>query len=247
MAMQTPPLLMSILLDRGARVAPGEEVVTFTADGVHRQTLEQTHRRACRLANALSSHGIAIGDRVASFMWNNHRHLEMYQALPSMGAVLHTLNIRLSTGDLEYIINHAGDRVVVVDEDLLPQLERLAEMIPCVERVVVCSDNGGWTTTLPNAVDYEDFIAAEPSVYDWPALSENAPMGLCYTSGTTGNPKGVMYTHRSTYLHTIAVCLRDALALSATDCVCGIVPMFHAMGWGVPFAALMVGSKQVMN
>lgn len=246
MTMQRTPLLMSRLLDRGARLSPDEQIVTATSTGRHRQSYAQTRARACQLANALRRRGIEIGDRVATFMWNGRRHLEAYQALPSMGAVLHTLNIRLSPRELEYIVNHAADRVLLVDADLLPLLEPLRGKLASVELIVVGCEAGGFQTTLPNAVDWEDFIGSEPADYRWPELDENAPMGLCYTSGTTGNPKGVMYTHRSTYLHTMAQAMTDAMALSATDSVCGIVPMFHAMGWGLPFSATMLGAKQVM-
>jgi fatty-acyl-CoA synthase len=180
-------------------------------------------------------------------MWNGYRHVEMYHAVPSMGAVLHTLNIRLGERDLEYIINHAADRIIVVDADLLPLLEKLAGRMSTVEKIVVASEDGDWQTDLPNTVDYEEFIDGQPTEFDWPVLDENAPMGLCYTSGTTGNPKGVMYTNRSTYLHTMAICMADAIGLSAKDSLCCIVPMFHAMGWGMPYAALMLGSKQVMS
>ncbi len=246
MTMQRTPLLLSRLMDRGAWIAPREEVVTKSAGSVDRRTLDESRCRAHRLAGALAAHGVGVGDRVASFMWNNHRHLELYHAVPAMGAVLHTLNIRLSPRDLIYIINHAEDRIIIADADVLPLLDDLADQIPTVERVVVCSDEGQWSTRLPGAIDYEEFIADQPEVYQWPQLDENAPMGLCYTSGTTGNPKGVMYTHRSTYLHTISICMTDIMGLSATDSLLGIVPMFHAMGWGLPFAATMLGMKQVM-
>jgi acyl-CoA synthetase (AMP-forming)/AMP-acid ligase II len=246
MTMQRTPLLLSRILERGARLSPDEEIVTLTGNGVHRQSYAETRARACQLAHALRRRGIAIGDRVATFMWNGRRHLEAYQALPSMGAVLHTLNIRLSARELEYIVTHAGDRVILVDADLLPLLEKLKGKMPSVELIVVGGEAGGWTSTFENAVDWDELIASEPIHYDWPVIDENSPMGLCYTSGTTGNPKGVMYTHRSTYLHTMAQAMTDAMGLSATDAVCGIVPMFHAMGWGLPFTASMLGTKQVM-
>jgi acyl-CoA synthetase (AMP-forming)/AMP-acid ligase II len=246
MTMQQTPLLLSRILGRGAQLDPNEEVVTLLHNGTHRQTLKTTWDRANQLAGALNAHGIKVGDRVASFMWNNYRHLELYQAIPSMGAVLHTLNVRLSPTDLEYIINHAQDRIIFVDEDLLPLLEPLLDKIPCVELLVICRHGEGGESSHPNSVDYEDFIDGQETVYDWPEIDENSPMGLCYTSGTTGKPKGAMYTHRSTYLHTITQAMTDAMSLTALDALCGIVPMFHAMGWGLPFTASMLGCKQVM-
>ena len=246
MTMQQTPLLMSRILGRGATLDPSIEVVTLQADGTHRQTLGQTWDRANQLAHALKAHGIEVGDRVASFMWNNYRHLELYQAVPSMGAVLHTLNIRLSPTDLEYIINHANDRVIFADEDLLPLLEPLLDKIPCVELLVICRHGEGGDSSFSNTVDYEDFIDGQEQNYDWPDIDENSPMGLCYTSGTTGKPKGVMYTNRSTYLHTLTQSMTDAMGLTALDSLLGIVPMFHAMGWGLPFASSMLGCKQVM-
>jgi fatty-acyl-CoA synthase len=243
--MQNTPLLMSRILGRGAELDPGVEVVTAQANGAHRQTLKQTWERAQQLANALKAHGIDTGDRIASFMWNNYRHLELYQGVPSMGCVLHTLNIRLSSADLEYIINHAGDRIIFADEDLLPLLEPLWGKIPCVELLVICRHGEGGESSFQNQTDYEDFIAGHEPAFDWPDIPETAPMGLCYTSGTTGNPKGVMYTNRSTYLHTLTESLTDSMGLSALDSLLGIVPMFHAMGWGLPFAASMLGTKQV--
>lgn len=244
--MQNTPLLMSRILGRGAIMDPEIEVVTQQADGTHRQTLKQTWDRANQVAHALNNHGIEISDRVGSFMWNNYRHLELYQGVPSMGAVLHTLNIRLSPVDLDYIINHADDRVIFADEDLLPLLEPLWGKIPCVELLVICRHGEGGESSFENQIDYEDFIKDQPTDYDWPEIDENSPMGLCYTSGTTGKPKGVMYTNRSTYLHTLTESLTDSMGLSSLDSLLGIVPMFHAMGWGLPFAASMLGCKQVM-
>lgn len=248
MAMQHTPLLMSNILDRGAKVAPDEEIVTATENGVRRQTYRETRDRAHQLAHALADAGIGIGDRVGTFMWNGSRHLEAYHACAGMGAVLHTLNIRLSDIDLEYIIGHAQDRVIIADADALPLLEKLKGRMPSVERIIVAVEEGfeNWDTALPDPVDYEAFIAGKPTTFDWPVIDENSPLGLCYTSGTTGNPKGVEYEHRSQYLHTITISMTDSIALSSRDSVCGIVPMFHAMGWGVPWSALMLGCKQVM-
>ena len=248
MAMQHTPLLMSALIERGARVAPDEEIVTATGSGTRRQTYRETRERAHQLAHALAGAGIGVGDPVATFMWNGSRHLEAYHACAGMGAVLHTLNIRLGAKDLEYIVNHAGDRVIIADADVLPLLEPLKDAMPTVERVVVATEEGfeSWSTSLPEAVDYEAFIAGRPTHFEWPAIDENSPLGLCYTSGTTGDPKGVEYEHRSQYLHTLTECMVDSMALSGTDTVLGIVPMFHAMGWGIPWAALMLGCKQVM-
>ena len=246
--MQRTPLLISRLLDRGAWIAPETEVVTLTANGTHRQTYADTAGRAAALANGLEDLRIGLGDRVATFMWNGWRHLEIYQAVPSMGAILHTLNIRLGPDDLRYIINHAADRVVFVDADLAPLLERIAGDLPSVERYVICGEPGAepWESSLPNAVDYESFLSGFSRNIAWPEFDENTPLGLCYTSGTTGNPKGVMYTHRSTYLHTMCMAMTDVMTLSGADCTCGIVPMFHAMGWGLPYTATMLGAKQVM-
>jgi fatty-acyl-CoA synthase len=248
MAMQHSPLLMSRILDRGARVNPDSEIVTATESGVRRQTARQVRDRAHQLAHALAQAGIQVGDRVGTFMWNSSRHLEAYHAVAGMGAVLHTLNIRLSENDLEYIIGHAQDRLIIVDADLLPLLEKLIGRMPSVERVVVAAEEGleDWHTELPNPVDYEAFIAGKPTEYAWPEIDENSPLALCYTSGTTGNPKGVEYEHRSQYIHTLVQSLTDSMGLSATDSLMGIVPMFHAMGWGLPWSALMLGCKQVM-
>ena len=246
MTMQNTPLLMSRILGRGALLDPEVEVVTQQINGTHRQTLGKTWARANQVAHALRAHGIKVGDRVGSFMWNNYYHLELYQGVPSMGSVLHTLNIRLSPADLEYIINHAGDKVIFADEDLLPLLEPLWGKIPCVELLVICRHGENGESSFENQIDYDDFIKGQPESYDWPDIDETSPMGLCYTSGTTGKPKGVMYTNRSTYLHTLVESLPDALGLSSLDSLLGIVPMFHAMGWGLPYAASMLGCKQVM-
>jgi acyl-CoA synthetase (AMP-forming)/AMP-acid ligase II len=245
--MQHTPLLMRQLVERGALVAPDEEIVTATESGTRRQTYRQTRERAHQLAHALAGAGIKVGDRVATFMWNGSRHLEAYHAISCMGAVLHPLNVRFSAEATEYIVNHAEDKLLIIDADLLPAFEKLAGKVPTIKQVVVATEAGleGWKTSLPAAVDYEAFIDGQPTEYQWPDLDENAPLGMCYTSGTTGNPKGVMYEHRSQYLNTITLAMTDAMNMSATDSICGVVPMYHAMGWGIPWAATMLGAKQV--
>jgi acyl-CoA synthetase (AMP-forming)/AMP-acid ligase II len=245
MTMMKSPLSMSLLMDRAPQLAPGVEIVTRFRDRIHRTNYSEVGQRARQLANALTALGVEPGDRVASFGWNTHRHLELYYAVPAMGAVLHTLNLRLSPADLEYIINHAEDRVIFVDEDLLPLLERLAGKIPTVRQIVVMSNTGSFKTALEPALDYERLIGAQSPQFTWPELDENTPMGLCYTSGTTGKPKGVMYTHRSNYLHTITGSLPELLGLDRQATVLAVVPMFHANAWGMPFTALMLGIKQV--
>ena len=246
--MQHTPLLMRQLVERGAKVAPNEEIVTATATGTKSQTYKETRNRAHQLAHALADAGVKVGDRVGTLMWNNARHLEAYYAVSCMGAVLHTLNVRLSETDLQYIINHAGDKAMIVDVDVLPLLEKMVGKIPTVKHVIVATEEGfeGWKTKLPNAVDYEAFIKEKKTTYDWPDIDENSPLGLCYTSGTTGRPKGVMYEHRAQYVHTITAAMTDVLSLSATDSIFPIVPMFHAMAWGIPWVALMLGAKQVL-
>lgn len=243
--MMNTPLTMSLLMDRGPALSPGVEIVTRFRDQTHRTSYGEVGRRARQLANALQGLGVEPGDRIASFGWNTFRHLELYYAVPCMGAILHTLNLRLSPADLEYIINHAEDRIIFIDEDLLPLLERLAGKMPTVKQIVVMSNTGSFKTSLAPALDYETLLAAQPAEFTWPELDENTPMGLCYTSGTTGKPKGVLYTHRSNYLHTITCALPDLMGLGRNDTVLSVVPMFHANAWGMPFTGMMLGIKQV--
>ncbi|HQR33478.1 MAG TPA: long-chain fatty acid--CoA ligase [Blastocatellia bacterium] len=247
--MMNTPLTMSVLMDRGPMLYPDNEIVSKMRDKIHRYTYADLNKRARQFANAVTKLGIKQGDRVATLAWNGYRHLEVYYATPCMGAVLHTLNLRLSATDLEYIVNHAEDSVICVDDDLLPILEKLAGKIPTVKHIIVMNNTGNKASDALAATatihDYEELIAGEPTEFTWPDIDENSPMGLCYTSGTTGHPKGVMYTHRSNYLHTITGGLPDALGLKRDDTVMAVVPMFHANAWGLPYICMMLGLKQV--
>ncbi len=245
MTMMQTPLLMKTLMERGPKFFPDTEIVSKMRDQVHRYTYADMGKRAKQLANALTKLGVRKGDRVATLAWNGYRHLEIYYAVPCMGAVLHTLNLRLSAEHLAYIINHAEDSVICVDADLLPLLDRIADQITRVKNFIVMSNTGDYTTKLKPAHDYEKLIQGESTHFIWPDLDENAPMGLCYTSGTTGNPKGAMYTHRSNYLHTISQGMAEGMAVTSSDTVMAVVPMFHANAWGLPYAGCMLGFKQV--
>jgi len=203
------------------------EVVTLMEDGsVRRATYGDVIRRGDQLANALKGLGVEEGDRVATFAWNTQQHLEAYMAIPCMGAVLHTLNIRLFEDQLTFVINHARDKIIFVDDSLVPMLEKVAGTLETVEHFVVIGE--GSSGSLPNVIRYEDLIADQPESFDYPRIDGNTAASLCYTSGTTGNPKGVLYGHRSTVIHGLAECLTDTLDVRSTDRVLPVVPMFHA-------------------
>jgi fatty-acyl-CoA synthase len=238
------PLTIQHILNRMRRVYGDSEVVTLTDSGKERASYAEVAGRVDRLCRALESLGVKEGDRVATFAWNSQRHLELYMAVPCMGAVLHMVNIRLFPEQLIYIVNHAEDKVVFVDDSLAPPLAKLADSFETVERFVVMGDgdDGG----LPNAVRYEELIADQPDGYEYPELDDRAAAGLCYTSGTTGNPKGVLYSHRSNVLHSMATCLADAMGVSARDRVLPVVPMFHVNAWGIPYAAALCGADLIM-
>jgi fatty-acyl-CoA synthase len=239
------PLTLQHAFHRATRLFHRKEVVTLTDKGLHRYTYREWGKRTIRLANALQRAGIGEGDRVATFGWNTYRHLELYFGVPCMGAVLHTLNIRLFDEQLIYIINSSQDQIIFVDGDLVPILERIAEHLTTVKQYVIMGDTPDSTGKLQPAVDYETFIGQERDSYEWPPLDENSAAAICYTSGTTGNPKGVVYSHRSAFLHALAVGLADAFALSERDTILPVVPMFHVNAWGLPHAAVMMGSKLV--
>jgi len=234
-------------VERANRFFPKKEIVTRTTNGVFRYTYRDFYERVVRLGNALQRLGIKKGDRVATFAWNHHRHLEAYFAIPCMGAVLHTVNIRLSGEHIAYILNHAEDRLLLLDESLIPVIEPLREQCKTVKGYIIMTDKPELPpTSLQPAYHYEQLLAEADATPCFPEdIDENDPMGMCYTSATTGMPKGVVYTHRGIYLHTLTVGLADTLGLSERDTIMPVVPMFHVNAWGMPFAATFFGMKQV--
>src|SRR4030095_15055771 len=244
--MQDHQLTIHHMLDRMRRIYGDSEVVTLkSAEGeTARSSYADVGKRVDRLSNALGALGIRPGDRVATFAWNTQEHLELYMGVPCIGAVLHTLNIRLFPEQLTYIANHAEDRIIFVSDSLVPVLEKVAPTFETVEHYVIFGD--GDSGSLPNAIRYEQLLAEQDDHYDYPELDENTAAGLCYTSGTTGNPKGVLYSHRSNYLHSMGACMTATLGIATEDRVLPVVPMFHANAWGLPYACAMVGSDMVM-
>jgi fatty-acyl-CoA synthase len=238
------PLTIGHIFEHGRLNYGDSEVVTSQADGVRRIEFAALARRTEQLAAALRRLGVRPGDRVATFAWNTQEHLEAYFAVPGMGAVLHTVNIRLSAEQIRYIIGHAEDSVLIADASLAPVLAPFAAELTTVKHLVVCGE--GDRSGLPGAVDYEQLLAAEQPGYRWPAMDETSAAAMCYTSGTTGLPKGVVYSHRSTFLHTLGVCSGAALAISQNDRLVPVVPMFHANAWGLPYAAWLVGSDLLL-
>ncbi len=250
--MQEFPLTIGGILRHGSEVHGDGEVVTATADGSRRESYTEVGRRAARLANALRSLGVSGDQRVATYQWNNAEHLEAYLAVPAMGSVLHTLNIRLFPDQLTYIVNHAEDSVVIVDDSLAGALARQLPRFETVQHVIVAGPEAGAAdldalrTGGRQVHLYDDLLDAAEDTFDWPVVDELDAAAMCYTSGTTGNPKGVVYSHRSSYLHSMAVGLGIVGGLTWTDRVLPIVPMFHANSWGLAYAAVMTGASLVM-
>lgn len=238
-------LTLTPLLERARRLFPKKEIVTKAGPGLERFTYEQMTQRVARLAGALEKLGVKRGDRVATFAWNNARHLELYFAIPCMGAVLHPLNLRLPGDQLAYIISHADDQIIFVDPTLLPAVEKLAPLLKNVRHYVVMGDKVPEGTTLKPVHAYEDLLANSSPNFPWPNLHETDAAAMCYTSGTTGNPKGVVYSHRSIYLHSLGLSMTDSFGLSEKDVFMPVVPMFHVLAWGTPFATVMLGTKLV--
>ncbi len=246
--MSERPLLISTIIAHAAAYHGDVEIVSRTVEGpIHRYTYREAERRAQQLARALLRLGIEPGDRVGTLAWNTYRHFELYYAISGIGAVCHTINPRLFDDQIVYIVNHAADRLLFVDATFLPLVERLAPRLPRDCRIVPMTDaETAPATGLPAPACYEELLAAENADFTWPEFDERTAAALCYTSGTTGNPKGALYSHRSTVLHAFGISLPDAISISAHDVVCPVVPLFHACGWGIPYAAPMNGAKLVL-
>jgi fatty-acyl-CoA synthase len=246
--MMQQPLLVSTLLAHAERHHGDQEIVSRRVEGdLHRQTYRQFAERARRLANALAAHGISFGDRVGTLAWNGYRHMELYYAVSGSGAILHTLNPRLHPDQVVWIADHAEDKVLFFDLTFLPLIEAIAPRVSTIKAFVAMTDRAHMpaTSTVPNLLCYEDLIESHSADFVWPSFDENTASSLCYTSGTTGNPKGALYSHRSTVLHTYAAALPDSLNCSAHDTILPVVPMFHVNAWGLPYVACMVGAKLV--
>ncbi|MFW0790578.1 long-chain fatty acid--CoA ligase [Gordonia sp. CPCC 205333] len=246
--MQQGELSIARLVEYSRRVFPEAKIRTWTGTELSDISFAAVGDKAAQLAHALTKLGVERGDRVATFMWNNNEHQVAYAAVPAMGAVLHTLNLRLSPEQAVYIINHADDRVILVDASLAPMLAQYVQGTPQVEHVIVTNGPAS-AFSAPDGItvhQFDELIAGEATSYAWPDVAENDAAVMCYTSGTTGDPKGVVYSHRSIWLHSMQVCLPSGMALSNRDSVLTIVPMFHVMSWGLPFAAMMSGITLIM-
>ena len=245
--MMNTPLLISSLIRHADRFHGATEIVSRTVEGpIHRYTYRDAHLRARQIAQALTRLGVKQGDRVGTLAWNGYRHLEVFYGISSMGAVMHTINPRLFPEQIVYIVNHAEDSFVFFDLNFAPLVEKLAPLCKGVKGWIAMSARATMPqANIPNLLCYEELLAAESGDYEWPLLDENTAASLCYTSGTTGNPKGVLFSHRSTVIHAYAAALPDALNVSARDVVLPVVPMFHANAWSLPYSCALAGAKMV--
>ena len=247
--MSERPLLVSAVIKHAAVFHGDAEIVSRTVEGaIHRYTYADAERRSRQLAQALLRLGIRAGDRVGTLAWNTYRHFELYYGISGIGAVCHTINPRLFVEQIVYIINHAADRLLFVEASFVPLIERLAPRLPAGCRIILLTDppDVGSVAPFPRLPSYEELVAAEDDDFEWPEFDERTASSLCYTSGTTGNPKGALFSHRSTVLHAYGISLPDGISISALDVVCPVVPMFHVNAWAIPYAAPMQGAKLVL-
>jgi acyl-CoA synthetase (AMP-forming)/AMP-acid ligase II len=246
--MQDRPLSIASLIEHANAFHPDVEIVSRTVEGpIHRCTWRDVHRRSKRVAKALIALGVAPGERIATLAWNGYRHLELYYGVSGMGAVLHTINPRLFPEQIEYIVNHADDQYIFFDVTFAPLVARLAPALRGVRGFVAMTDRAHMPAQeIPNLLCYEELVGAQDSDYTWPVFDERTASSLCYTSGTTGHPKGVLYSHRSTVLHSYGACFSDSVGISAGDSLLMVVPMFHVNAWGTPYAGAMAGAKLVL-
>jgi len=245
--MMNYPLLIKTMLERSHKLFPKKEIFSRCQDQDFRYTYGDFYQRVCKLANVLQRLGIKQGDTVGTFAWNTHRHMELYFAITCSGAVLHTLNIRLFAEHLTHIVNHAEDKIIFIDEDLIPQIEEIAGKLATVEKYVIMTGKQELPKTVLSPVfHYEKLMEEAPASYQFSEMDENTPAAIGYTSATTGLPKGVVYTHRSTYLHALTLCVPDAIGISERDVILPVVPMFHVFSWGFPFSAAFMGARLVL-
>ncbi len=242
------PLTTNVIIEYGNRVFPYKEIVSKLPDGtMHRYTYYDMYKRTKKLANALVHKlGIKKGDRVGTFAWNHYEHLELYYAIPGVAAVCHTINVRLSLEQISFVINHAEDKAIFFDATLAPLMEKAAAHATTVQHFIVINAKSDFKSTLPNVIHYEDLIADQSEDFEWIEVDENDACGLCYTSGTTGDPKGVLYSHRSTYLHALTISMNNASGINSRDRVLLIVPQFHVMAWGYPYLCMMTGADMIL-
>ncbi len=240
-------LTTNSIIEYGNRVFPHKEIVSKLPDGTwHRYSYAEMYKRTKRLASALVNKlNVKTGDRIGTFAWNHYQHLELYYGIPGAGAICHTLNIRLSASQIAYIINHAEDKVIFIDASLVPLFEKIIIPTPSVQHFILLNAPPGFDSILPNIIHYEELIENVPETFQWVSQDEHAACGLCYTSGTTGDPKGVLYSHRSTYLHAMGIMQPNAFNISSRDKALLIVPQFHVMAWGFPYVCMMAGADMV--
>ncbi|CAM4233827.1 long-chain fatty acid--CoA ligase [Zobellia nedashkovskayae] len=242
------PLTTTTILEYGNSAFKHKKIISHLPNGSrHEYTFGDLHKRCKQLANVLTHKlGVTKGDMIGTFAWNHYQHVELYYGIPSVGAICHTINIRLSSHQTEFIINHSEDKVIFVDASLVPLLEKIANQLETVEHYVIMNAPEKFSTTLLNVLHYENLLEGASDEFEWPTLNENDACGMCYTSGTTGLPKGVLYTHRSTYLHALTISTPNAANYDSSDIVLLIVPQFHVMAWGYPYLCLITGSDMVL-